>query len=205
MSLLHDVQIGVLENLSFQELFDVLNLDRSREIWRLHGLRDLWKLCMNRYSGPFSVLANDGVGTSISWEWVEERRYKIREMDLFIYARKQGRLGINHPSVINYILTSAQSTMTVMLDDEVNLNTGGVEFSRQYDLWASRLSSIDNPIADDNLWNANVHFRKLTFVERMLPRENSEDIIHPRLRQVNPPVGMCTYSELTNNLYWEFW
>ena len=111
--LLIELRIRVLKHLSFQDLYYVLSLDQGRETWCLPGLRELWEPHMNRYDGPCSVTNNYEAGREITWDWVESRRYKLREMDLFIWAREQRRLGLDHPFVQRYLESGAQETESV--------------------------------------------------------------------------------------------
>ena len=203
MALHRDVQLNVLWYLSFQDLFNILDLDESRGIWNLHGLRGLWASYMDRYSGSCSVIRNNDRGTNITWEWVEQRRWRLRQMDLYINAREQGQLAIYSPSVVEYITSSARVTVEGGYEDSYAV----IEFTRQYDLWARRGPPVGNILfLDDNdTWTINVNFRRITFRERMLPRVNPPGIILPRLRPINPPIAACTMHEMMNSLYWEYW
>ena len=133
-SLLPEIQIKVLQYLSFKDLYKILSL--GKDIWGLPGLRGLWEIHMDRYNGRCSVEKNVEAGQELTWEWIENRLYKIREMDLFIWARKQGRLGLDDQSVCRYLESGAREACVALhtLDIEWDYTP---DFSRQFDIWTS--------------------------------------------------------------------
>ena len=191
-SLLTKIQIQVLQYLSFKDLYKILQLG-NEEFWGLYGLRDLWESHMDRYKGRCSITKNVENGHEVTWEWIERRLYKIREMDMFIWARQQGKLDRYDLPVIQYLENVARETCaphTISIEWEFT-----PDFTRQTNIWLSR--EVDNSPIDDSLdqWNFYLRKRKYKFDQRMLPRKEPVGHIYPDCDLQTRPVG---YVHFTN-------
>ena len=138
---------------------------------------------------------------NIEWGWVEENRVKLREMDRFIFIQEQGHIPFDDPTVIDYITSAARRTVTVMNFEEQR-------FSRQYDLWTSRLSPKSIGICEEILvdpFTLYNNLRKFALSDRLLPLTNPPGHILPRLRSKRAPFQIATHHELMNDLFWQYW
>ena len=211
MSLNDDIQMKVLEFLSFEDLFKVLSLDTSRNLWKIHGLRVLWISHMDRYTGPHSIVQNNSRGQNVSWDWVEENRFKLRELDLYIFVRYQGEVEIGDVRVGEYINSTARCTVTLPPND------GMPYFSRQWDLWEHRSMPLSYEehcelilgsnewVFSRHVWEINCNNRRRSNMLRRGPRINPPGLILSNLRPKHAIFFLATIYECMDDLYWNNW
>ena len=200
----HDVLLNVLEKLSFQELVIVLSEDRR--LLDTHGLSLLWLKFMDRYDPEFSP------GKSkITWEYVEEHKYKIRCIDLYLTIREQGSISAYDKCVKKYVKSEAFKTCLPLRDPDNSIY--GYRYSRAHDLWCRMKPHriTYEFVVDEAEYNAKL-LRRILKYKRMLPRvdvccpsrSGDPNELSCELRPKYPPL-YATIHEVENDSYWEYW